>query len=411
MPPALIPPRAALMSDQCFPYTRMCEGETWTKDMSNPVVENGKIMHTKRNLLRNLSLMPHPPLFLCPFPAEGLVPAPFCDGSVLDSLSLPIMESLSFHPHSRWKLYQVVSLSTCPLLRFCFFFCLFQFLSLTFTLHFHSLFYLLILVQAGAHIQPKTSDFSSFNFTFSPAFLTPPAKVAHRPPAAKQTHTHTHSHITLPDCVHLCELFLSARSSNTQVLAQSKQHCLRCKGYTSAGIRGRIWTGGTNKPQARLPSLSLYVFIFLLPHSISLFPCSQFIKSQLIFQGVWSGEWEEGIANGQKRLWNLSFYGNISKESQNLVIKPGAFIKQSLQMRTDLASPLKICNKKNWVFQIQSEQTDKCYSRSFCATPAAVQTDTIKVNMFEKLIESGQVIFFCCCYNWQGFVGRLAKSN
>lgn len=75
--------------------------------------------------------------YLCTFPVKGLIPAPLCKGSVLDILSPPhIMESLSFHPHSRRKLYQVVSLSLNlfpPSLLFCAFFSS----SLASALHFH----------------------------------------------------------------------------------------------------------------------------------------------------------------------------------------------------------------------------------------------------------------------------------
>lgn len=193
---------------------------------------------------------------------------------------------------------------------------LYLFVSLSvfaFSLHFHHrLFYLFMRVQAGAHTHTHktTSDFFPlFNLLPPPPslfyfFLLLLLLVAHRPPAARQTQTHTHTYAC--SLVMRCVSFLSAWSSNTQVLAQSKQPCLRCKGYNSPGIRGRIWTGGTNKPQAWLPSLSLsplFIYFFaLIPHSVSLFPRSQFIKSQLIFQGVWSGEWEEGIANRQKRL-------------------------------------------------------------------------------------------------------------
>lgn len=153
----------------------------------------------QRNLLKNPSLMSHlltSSLSLCLFSAESLVPAPLCD--VLDTLAIPIMECLSFHPHSRWKLYQMVSLSTFSHLHLCVSpsvppSCLCS--------HFHlSLFHLVILVPAGA---PKTSDSSSLLYTFLPCLSYISCHVDH---LLQDTSTHTHSHIIWPNSGHICEL-------------------------------------------------------------------------------------------------------------------------------------------------------------------------------------------------------------
>ena len=147
------------------------------------------------------------------------------------------MESLLFHTHSRWKLYQVVSLSTFPTpLPFC---VSFRSSLCCFCTHF-----------------PTLSFYSCAHTCIQNSLIYFLLRWRIRPPAA--THTHTLHYLTGA----YVWASLSAWSSNIQVLAQSKQPCLRCKGYNSAGIRGRIWTGGTNKPQARLPSLSLSLSAF-----------------------------------------------------------------------------------------------------------------------------------------------------
>lgn len=127
----------------------------------------------QRNLLKNPSLMSHlltSSLPLCLFSAGGLVPAPLCD--VLDTHTIPIMESLSFHPHSRWKLYQMVSLSTSPPPP-SIFVCLLQFLFLACVAV--SICHCSILLFLCRLVHPKLLTLPLFNILFSPAFLTSPA--------------------------------------------------------------------------------------------------------------------------------------------------------------------------------------------------------------------------------------------
>lgn len=229
--------------------------------------------YKERNLLSNMSLMSHILSSLCWRIGSSSLVWCQCPWHTLSSHNGVIVI-----PHTL-KVETLSSGLSLNLSHPSTFLCRFQFLSL---LLLHSISNAIFLV-----LHPKLLTFPLFNLLSSPLL-----RWCIRPPAA--THTHTLHYLTGA----YVWASLSAWSSNIQVLAQSKQPCLRCKGYNSAGIRGRIWTGGTNKPQARLPSLSLLFFFFGSPFLIlSLFPCSQFIKSQLIFQGVWSGEWEEGIAN------------------------------------------------------------------------------------------------------------------
>lgn len=117
------------------------------------------------------------------------------------------------------------------------------------------------------------------------------------------------------------------------------------------------------------PPLSPLSLTLPLPRSVSLFPRSQFIKSQLIFQGVWSGEKKRGLQIDWKRPETCHFYLQRFTEPRN---QTG--MKQS--PRTDVYSPhvplIGFVLKNCWVFQMQSEQTDKCYSHSLSDTPSCL---------------------------------------
>lgn len=89
--------------------------------------------------------------------------------------------------------------------------------------------------------------------------IDPPLQDKHRP-------VHTHCLHYPVGCIFV-SLFCLHDQAIPKVLAQSKQPYLRCKGYNSKGIRRRIRTGGTNKPQARFPCLSLPFFFFFAPNS------------------------------------------------------------------------------------------------------------------------------------------------
>lgn len=59
-----------------------------------------------------------------------------------------------------------------------------------------------------------------------------------------------------------------------KVGAQDKQQpCLRCNGYSSSGIKGRISSGGTNRLQTRFLSLSLSLFLSLLAKLLKVSLC------------------------------------------------------------------------------------------------------------------------------------------
>lgn len=96
-----------------FTTPECMRAEKWNKDMSNWAVLSWEVMHPKEKSTQEsvINVTHHP----VSFPVEDFLPAPLCDGSVLGTHSPHIMESLSFQPHTRWKLYQVVFLSTFSL--------------------------------------------------------------------------------------------------------------------------------------------------------------------------------------------------------------------------------------------------------------------------------------------------------
>lgn len=128
------------------------------------------------------------------------------------------------------------------------------------------------------------------NFWLSQSFPFPPF---HCSPTSSTLNLSQGKHLL---CVRIC----LNNQENIKVLARSAHACLRCRGYTSTGIRGRIWTGGTNKPPALLPHLLRIYFHSISSNYLTLPPLSQFIKCELIWQGVWLEGMGSGIADRQE---------------------------------------------------------------------------------------------------------------